>query len=140
MNIRGWDELSYGGAKLDRAFKLAAFAILYDVLGPARVRGVKDLDMFWISSIDKKAPPSRVLDLRYVAAKRKITCRLMLAPTGVKGFARRYPADMERLTLEVLAGIETRLAKSGTVVDLARTRAAITRRYAALARKQLTPA
>jgi hypothetical protein len=135
MNIRGWDELNAGGAELDRAFEHDAFEVLYDVLGPARVRGVKDLDMFWISSVDTKAPPSRVLDIRYFPAKRKVTCRLMLAPVGgAKGRALRYLKDMERLTLEVLVGIEARLAKSGITVDLARTRAAVTRAYATLPR------
>ena len=136
INIRGWDELAAGGADVDGELKHNAFAILYDLLGPARVRGVRDLDMFWISSVAKKAGPSRVLGFRYVAANRKVTCRLMLAPVGSsQGRALRYLRDMERLTLEILVGIERRLAEDGTTVDLARLQGAIRRAYATLTRR-----
>ena len=117
MNIQGWSEL-------DGPLDHEVFAILYDVLGSARVRGVKDLEMFWISA---KGKGSEVLDLRYFAAGRKIKCRVIRATSA--------PSEIERLTLEVMTRIEARLAKQGILVDLAATRANLQRGFAKLARK-----
>ncbi|MBL0220402.1 MAG: hypothetical protein IPQ07_41845 [Myxococcales bacterium] len=135
LNIQGWDSLELDGRPVDEKLKRAGRTILDKHLGPARVRGVKDLGLFWIASGEKRARPSRVMNVRYVPAKRKVMCRLMLAPTARTARANnlQYVRDMARLTIEVLTEIEARLAKLGTTVDLTACRKAITRDFRKLA-------
>ncbi len=148
MNIRGWDE-SMTFEKLRKDLSRAAFGILYDHLGPARVRGVKDLEMFWITPSAKSAKrggPPRLMDLRYFPAKRKVTCRVMLAPPvsederGWPAYRVAYVREVEQRTMEVLAGIVERLRASGIEVNVAPTEKAMKRKFATLARASAVPA
>jgi hypothetical protein len=141
MNIKSWDES--GGGKVLEDLTFALFGVLDDHLGPARVKGVKDLEMFWVTPSVKSAKRGgapRVMELRYFPARHKVTCRVMLSPP-VPEDDRRWPAyrvafvrEVERRTAEVVAGIVERLRESGVEVDLSRATRAMERDFAKLAK------
>lgn len=113
LNLQGWDSLALDGKPLDRDVSAATHAVFANHLESIRVRGLAEISLFVISSGEKSAPPSRMLDLRYYAKKRKLMCRWMLAPTARSPTKRtaQYLDDMARLTRETFDGIATRLGE-----------------------------
>ena len=110
LNLQGWNSLALDGAPLGDKLEFAAWAILEKHLGPARVRGIRELGLFWICSGEKRARPSRLVGIRFLPGN-KVKCRLMVAPKArtLAARNREYLRDVERLTLEVLAAIEARI-------------------------------
>ncbi len=134
LNLQAWDSLALDAMAVDPGLVRQVDAVLDKHLGPARVRGVADLGMFWIRSGERKARPSRVLDIQYFPARRKVMCRLMFAPVGktVAARGKELVRDVEQLTVEVLVAIEAKLGKRGIAVDLGKLAAALARDFAKL--------
>jgi hypothetical protein len=129
LDVQGWNSLALDGAPLARELEFAAWAVLEKHIGAARVRGIREIGLFWICSGEKTARPSRLLGVRFLP-RNKVKCRLMVAPKArmLAARNREYLRDVERLTLEVLAAIEARIDGC----DLSRTAKAISRDLARL--------
>jgi hypothetical protein len=123
-SVSGWDVLS-----LDATVTATAATLLTARLAALKVPTVAELDMQWVAGYGV----SRVLSVRYQAAKRRVTCRLLIVLD--KPHAPSFAREVANLTIGVLAVMVNRLAQRGTHVDVSHTATAIARDFKALARR-----
>ncbi len=123
---------------LDRATS----EVLRRHLGSLRVKGLKDLDIYMVQPVPKKAPAPAVYDVKYAAAKQKVTCRFVLSPavsvedSRWRDYRPSYVQQVRDLTIALLSQVEVRLNKEGHAVDLSAVRGLISRDLESLATAQ----
>ena len=123
---------------LDRATS----EVLRRHLGSLRVKGLKDLDIYMVQPVPKKAPAPAVYDVKYAAAKQKVTCRFVLSPavsvedSRWRDYRPSYVQQVKDLTIALLSQVEVRLNKEGHAVDLSAVRGLISRDLESLATAQ----
>jgi len=132
MNIQGWDSLAFDERHVDPVMKRKSLLLLYKHLGAARVKGVKDCNLWLVKSGAKKDAPTRVLNVRFTASKGQLYARAIVSVTSptLKTRNAQYIRALTKVTLEILEQIEAK-----TEIDLKKCRAALARDLAKLVEK-----